>query len=520
MSDQLTSALARELASVVPVALSDEALAVLAARLRPHLGRQSDDDQLLTTAEAAVRAHCTWRPFGARSAPGSCALPVGLDARRGSAPSQSTNGSDGPSARTTKQGPCVEGDSDAPKNETSTRCEPCSRRGPEIADRCRPPWLNRGEAKMEIHKRTLSDGTVRWRVRWRQGGRYRARSFDRKGDAVNFAAELRRRQQLGTLAALDTGRMTLAQYVTGTWAAAYAANLSQKTRIHYAEIYDKHILPELGPLSLRDLTPEVIARWQADRLAAGGGPVAVRHAVKLLGSILQRAFEAGHLQSNPVWAVRKPPLPRRVEVRPLAPITVERMRLASAARDSALISVLAYAGLRPGEALALQWRDVREQTLLVERALSLGEEKDTKTAAHRTVRLLAPRAADLREWRMRSGRPAGQELVFPSRKGGPWASAAYKSWGRRAFRRALQAAGVEQGRPYDLRHSFASLLLHEGRSVIYVARQLGHDARLTLSTYGHVIDELDAQPRIDAEDAIGAARNELQNAARTSLGAA
>jgi hypothetical protein len=44
------------------------------------------------------------------------------------------------------------------------------------------------------------------------------------------------------------------------------------------------------------------------------------------------------------------------------------------------------------------------------------------------------------------------------------------------------------------------------RSVIYVARQLGHDARLTLSTYGHVIDELDEAPRTAAEDAIRAAR--------------
>ena len=61
--------------------------------------------------------------------------------------------------------------------------------------------------------------------------------------------------------------------------------------------------------------------------------------------------------------------------------------------------------------------------------------------------------------------------------------------------------------PYALRHSCASLLLHEGRSVIYVARQLGHDAQLTLSTYGHVIDELDRAPRIAAEDAIRAARD-------------
>jgi hypothetical protein len=51
--------------------------------------------------------------------------------------------------------------------------------------------------------------------------------------------------------------------------------------------------------------------------------------------------------------------------------------------------------------------------------------------------------------------------------------------------------------------------LHEGRSVIYVARQLGHDARLTLGTYGHVMDELEDQPRVEAERAISDARAKL-----------
>jgi integrase len=68
------------------------------------------------------------------------------------------------------------------------------------------------------------------------------------------------------------------------------------------------------------------------------------------------------------------------------------------------------------------------------------------------------------------------------------------------------AAGLEHARPYDRRHSFASLLLHEGQSVIYVARQLGHDARLTLTRYGHVIDELAHAPKLSAEDAILVAR--------------
>ena len=167
------------------------------------------------------------------------------------------------------------------------------------------------------------------------------------------------------------------------------------------------------PLELRAIRPETIARWQAQRLAAGHGRVSVRYALTLLGAILQRAFENGQIQSNPARAVRKAALPRRTEVRPLAPATIERMRAASSPRDAALISVLAYAGLRPGEALALQWRDIREQTILIERAISLGEEKDTKTAAHRTVRVLQPLAVDLREWRLRSGRPSESSLIFP-----------------------------------------------------------------------------------------------------------
>ena len=132
------------------------------------------------------------------------------------------------------------------------------------------------------------------------------------------------------------------------------------------------------------------------------------------------------------------------------------------------------------------------------------------------MRLLQPLAVDLREWRLRNGRPGDKTLIFPSAAGLPWTLAAYQSWRRRAFNRAIEAAGLEHGRPYDLRHSFASLLLHEGRSVIYVARQLGHDARLTLSTYGHVMDEFEDMPRVDAQKAIADARAALEGNAASS----
>jgi integrase len=354
---------------------------------------------------------------------------------------------------------------------------------------------------VSVHKR----GSV-WQVRWREGGRMRARTFDRREDARLLDADLRRRRRLGTLAQLDAGTETLDAYVTGVWAPTYAALLAPKTRRLYTMLYDHHLAPRLGSVPLRELTPELIGRWQSDRLAAGAGREAVRKALTLLGNILQRAVESGHVQTNVARLVRKAKPARRQEVRPLAPVTIEAMRAASKPREAALLSVLAYSGLRPGEALGLRWGDVRERTILVERALSLGAEKDTKTTAHRTVRLLAPLARDLAEWRLRQGRPEDGELIFPGFDGRPWSEAAYESWRKGAFARALRAAGVEHARPYDLRHGFASLLLHEGRSVIYVARQLGHGAQLTLGTYGHVIEELEDAPRQDAEAAIMAAR--------------
>ena len=81
-------------------------------------------------------------------------------------------------------------------------------------------------------------------------------------------------------------------------------------------------------------------------------------------------------------------------VEPLAPDAVEAMRAWLLERellhDATLVSVLAYAGIRPGEALALTWSHVRERTLLDEATVSVGVVGETKTRRRRTVRLLPP----------------------------------------------------------------------------------------------------------------------------------
>jgi hypothetical protein len=51
------------------------------------------------------------------------------------------------------------------------------------------------------------------------------------------------------------------------------------------------------------------------------------------------------------------------------------------------------------------------------------------------------------------------------------------------FRPAIAAAGLVGRRPYDLRHSFVSLLIAEGHNVVEVARQAGHSPKMALDTY-------------------------------------
>jgi integrase len=100
-------------------------------------------------------------------------------------------------------------------------------------------------------------------------------------------------------------------------------------------------------------------------------------------------------------------------------------------RHKTLFVVLAYAGLRPQEALALEWRHVCERTLLIERALSDGQLKALKNRRQpHTVDLLAPLRDDLDAWRPCSPRaPAGSGA---RRAGGTGASAAKDRWPRRS----------------------------------------------------------------------------------------
>ena len=363
---------------------------------------------------------------------------------------------------------------------------------------------------MSIERVERASGAV-WRVRWRDAqSRPRSRVVGRKSDAQALDGGLKRAKRLGGTAMIDNSRETLGEFAKVWWHRYAVPNLQRHTLEGYASMLDVHLVPRLGNARLRSLTPDLISEMRADIAAAGVGEPAILKTLVLLQSMLERAVEWRRLESNPARGVRKPSQRRTRVVRPLPPKTIEAMRahvLRHARQlDATLVAVLAYAGLRPGEALGLRWHDLGERTLLIERSVAFGQLTSTKTGKARTVRLLAPLAETLATWHAVTPRTAPTDLIFPAPDGSAWNAERARNWRKRTFAEAAGAAGVPATRPYDLRHNFISLLIAQGASVVEVARQAGHAPTMTLDTYAHLFDERDGGQPTSAEHLIRAAR--------------
>src|SRR3954454_8563381 len=117
---------------------------------------------------------------------------------------------------------------------------------------------------MSIERLQRKAGVV-WRVRWRdERGRNRSKVLGRKQDAEAFDAEVRRLKRTRELGKLDAGKQTLADFGAEWWMLYAEPNLARKTLELYAMLWDAHVLPRLGGLALRDLTPETIQRFQVE----------------------------------------------------------------------------------------------------------------------------------------------------------------------------------------------------------------------------------------------------------------
>jgi integrase len=380
---------------------------------------------------------------------------------------------------------------------------------------------------VSVHREANSDGTVVYRVRWRQGGRgtvQSSRTFDLEDDARDFDRRVRRLKQTGDPALL-ADEITLRDYILSEWWPNYAERrLALSTQESHSIDLDLRILPRLGDVRLTQLRPSVVERFAADLERAGTGRATIVSTLAVLQGVMKRAVRDYNLPGNPVKQIDKPSQRRDRDPVLITVAQVEAMRRWCMQRDdlrsATLISLLAYAGPRPeSEALALRWDGVRRRTILF-RATKRG------VPYERATRLLGPLAEDLRRWREACGDPPADAPVVPNGRGAPWADHDWDNWRSRTFRAAAKAAGLRADkpdgarrvRPRDLRSSFATLLIYEGQPPQYVAEQLGHSAATLLRDYARVWEDFEPSQRVPAEEQIERCRAHLDGPSAPSDG--
>jgi integrase len=368
---------------------------------------------------------------------------------------------------------------------------------------------------VDIRRRPRADGSIEEipTVRYYDAAGKRRRVTCRTVEEAEFECA-RMRLELSRGAVLEATEAevrlpTLADFWP-TWLADARGRLEVHTLRDYESRWARRIEPRFGDLALDGIRPRMVAAWRGEMQAEGVGREAIRKSMVLLQSMFTVAIEWGEATSNPVSVVRKPRQGRERAVRVVAPRQVEAIRRWMLDRGdvegATIVSVLAYAGLRPGEMLALERCHVRDDTLLIEQAVADGRLKLQKTGRlYRTVDLIPALAEDLAGWIERLD--PGRSHLFVRADGELLRTNDWNNWRKRHFYAAATAVGAGDPRPYDLRHSFASLRIREKElSIVELAAQLGHSPTETLKTYAHVYAEYRRQPARPAAELIEEAR--------------
>jgi integrase len=338
----------------------------------------------------------------------------------------------------------------------------------------------------------------RYRVRYRKPDRTQTdkRGFRTKRDAELFLASVEVSKARGEF--VDA---TASKALIGPLGEAWLARQTHLKPSSFRPVesaWRNHVLPVWGGVAVSDVRKTAVQQWVSE-LTLGDpdaapprkpkGATLVIRAYGVLAAILDDAVSDRRTLSNPARGVT---LPRKVK-KPHVYLTHDQVHeLASASKYPTLVLVLAYCGLRWGEATGLRVKHLdmlRRRFLIEENAVQVGSVIEVGTPKNHKKRTV-PFPKFLGERLARQCEGKGRDaLVFPGENGHHLRLARVHEDNMSWFAGAVKRAGIPRITPHDLRHSAASFAVSAGANVKAVQKMLGHSsAAMTLDVYADLFD--------------------------------
>lgn len=347
----------------------------------------------------------------------------------------------------------------------------------------------------------------RYRVRYRKPDKTQTdkRGFRTKREAETFAASVTVSKAIGEYIDPALARITIGQLAPG-WLAGKKTIVKPSQQASLDSSWRTHVQEKWGPREVRDIQPSEVQLWVSTLGETKSASVVLR-AHGVLAGILDQAVKDRRLPRNPARGIE---LPRKVKKSKVYLTHDQVHELAAASKYPTLVLVLAYTGLRWGEATALRVKHVnalRRRLSIEENAVWVGNTVHVGTPkTHDRRSVPYPKFLDQRIRALCAGKGA-EDLLFGDGTAFMRLPHPSHSWLAQAVRtvrepqlKEIAAAKAEEREPrvelmpvvtpHDLRHTAASLAISAGANVKAVQRMLGHaSAAMTLDTYADLFDD-------------------------------
>jgi integrase len=358
-------------------------------------------------------------------------------------------------------------------------------------------WRRRDPATGRLVPTELDGKGLRYRPQFRDpSGRQIMKAFALKRDAQRWLTEQTAHIVRGTYVDPGAGRTTFAEFYADwssrpVWApgTVLAMNLAAGS-VPFADV------------PLRSLRRSHVEGWVKGMANRGLAPGTVHTRVNNVRAVLRGAVADKLMASDPSVGVTLPRR-RRAAAAMTLPTAAQVGAVLQAADDAfrPFVALCAFAGLRLGEAAALQVGDIDflRRTLTVTRQVQRGgqgrvELRPPKYGSERVV-FLAPGLVDILAVHVAAFCPGGGWLFTGEARQPPHQNTVGYRW-----RTTIAAAGIAGLRLHDLRHFYASGLIAAGCDVVTAQRALGHaSATTTLNTYSHLWPSAEDRTRTAAQ---------------------
>ncbi len=249
-----------------------------------------------------------------------------------------------------------------------------------------------------------------------------------------------------------------------------------------------------GEIPVERIDSAAIERWRASLTCTNR--TTQKYLIALNG-IFKRAMKVYGLRVNPMSLVEQPRVRQHTEIEVFSATEI-RALVHAAATDThrTLFLTAAFTGLRMGELLALRWGEVdfSAETIRVVRSFTLGGEVSPKSGKPRSVPMVPEVAVALARLGQRKHFVNEADLVFVGATGGHLDSNRI----RKAYKSALDAAGLRRLRFHDLRHTFGTRAVEKAESILELMAWMGHSNVQTTMRYLHYKSKADAAHRLAA----------------------